>query len=294
MSSTPVRILFSSIQLFIHSTFHPFNFSLLKRNLLVRFAFVIQETWTRAEKFSRKKKKRLTSGAVHVELSLLVDGSAGTGQTDFWIFGRFKMKTITTTIRETIKGSNGKGERKDIGKIAFLVPTLEEVKDHLNTETAFIMEKDGEKVLDTYESNFSQFLADAIEAACKIKLFSKLEPKSIAFKNGQSLWTTIAELVETSSTRGQHFAIAAAFKVAITAFVTGLKKSDGWKSNVLGYLLTAKALAETSQGNKQVVQKVLDGFLTTLSDEDVSKYEKILNELGEALSFSGTSLEDEE
>jgi hypothetical protein len=77
------------------------------------------------------------------------------------------MKAITTTIRETIKGSNGKGERKDIGKIAFLVPTLEEVKDHLNTETAFVMEKEGEKELDTYESNFSQFLADAIEAACK-------------------------------------------------------------------------------------------------------------------------------
>ena len=204
------------------------------------------------------------------------------------------MKTITTTIRETIKGSNGKGERKEIGKIAFLVPTLEEVKEHLNTETAFVMEKDGEKVLGTYESNFSQFLADAIEAACKVKLFSKLEPKSIAFKAGTSLWSTIEELVETSSTRGQHFAIAAAFKAAITAFVTGLKKSDGWKSNVLGYLLTAKALAETSTGNKQVVQKVLDGFLATLSDEDVSKYDKILNDLGEALAFSGTSLEDEE
>ncbi len=201
------------------------------------------------------------------------------------------MKTITTIIRETIKAEGEKqGKRKDIGKIAFLVPTLEEVKEHLNTETAFIMEKD----LDTYESNFSQFLADAIEAACKIKLFSKLEPKSIAFKSGQSLWTTIAELVETSSTRGQHFAVATAFKAAINAFVTGLKKSDGWKTNVLGYLLTAKALAETSQGNKQVVQKVLDGFLATLSDEDVSKYEKILNELGEALAFSGTSLEDEE
>ena len=205
------------------------------------------------------------------------------------------MKAITTTIRETIKAEGEKqGKRKDIGKIAFLVPTLEEVKDHLNTEAAFIMEKEGEKVLDTYESNFSQFLADAIEAACKIKLFSKLEPKSIAFKAGASLWSTIEELVETSSTRGQHFAIAAAFKAAITAFVTGLKKSDGWKSNVLGYLLTAKALAETSQGNKQVVQKVLDGFLATLSDEDVSKYDKILNELGEALAFSGTSLEDEE
>ena len=255
---------------------------------------MIQETRTWTEKFSRKKKKRLTSGAVQVELGLLVDGSTDAGLADSRVSWEIQMKTITTTIRETIKGSNGKGERKDIGKIAFLVPTLNEVKDHLNTETAFVMEKEGEKVLDTYESNFSQFLADAIEAACKVKLFSKLEPKSIAFKSGQSLWTTIAELVETSSTRGQHFAIAAAFKVAITAFVTGLKKSDGWKSNVLGYLLTAKALAETSQGNKQVVQKVLDGFLATLFDEDVIKYEKILNDLGEALAFSGTSLEDEE
>jgi len=204
------------------------------------------------------------------------------------------MKAITTTIRETIKGSNGKGERKDIGKIAFLVPTLEEVKDHLNTETAFIMEKEGEKVLDTYESNLSQFLADAIEAACKVKLFAKLEPKSIAFKSGQSLWTTIAELVETSSTRGQHFAIAANFRAAITAFVTNLKKSDGWKSNVLGYLLTAKALAQTSQGNKQVVQKVLASFLETLGEEEVTRFDKLLTELGEALAFQGTSLEDED
>lgn len=289
MSSMAVRIFFSPIQFF-----HPFNFSILKKKSSVRFAFVIQETRTWAEKFSRKKKKRLTSGAVQVELSVLVDGSTDAGLADSRFSWEIQMKVITTTIRETVKGSNGKGERKDIGKIAFLVPTLEEVKDHLNTETAFIMEKEGEKVLDTYESNFSQFLADAIEAACKIKLFSKLEPKSIAFKSGQSLWTTIAELVETSSTRGQHFAIAAAFKAAITAFVTGLKKSDGWKSNVLGYLLTAKALAETSTGNKQVVQKVLDGFLATLSDEDVAKYDKILNELGEALAFSGTSLEDEE
>ncbi len=289
MSSMAVRIFFSPIQFFTHSIF-----SLLKRNLLVKFAFVIQETWTWTEKFSRKKKKRLTPDAVQVELSLLVEGSTDAGLADSRFSWEIQMKTITTTIRETIKGSNGKGERKDIGKIAFLVPTLEEVKDHLNTEAAFTMEKEGEKVLDTYESNFSQFLADAIEAACKVKLFSKLEPKSITFKSGQSLWTTIAELVETSSTRGQHFAIAAAFKAAITAFVTGLKKSDGWKSNVLGYLLTAKALAETSTGNKQVVQKVLDGFLATLSDEDVSKYEKILNELGEALAFSGTSLEDEE
>jgi len=204
------------------------------------------------------------------------------------------MKAITTTIRETIKGSNGKGERKDIGTIAFLVPTLEEVKDHLNTETAFIMEKEGEKVLDTYESNLSQFLADAIEAACKVKLFAKLEPKSIAFKSGQSLWTTIAELVETSSTRGQHFAIAANFRAAITAFVTNLKKSDGWKSNVLGYLLTAKALAQTSQGNKQVVQKVLASFLETLGEEEVTRFDKLLTELGEALAFQGTSLEDED
>jgi hypothetical protein len=277
------RILFSPIQFFPS-----------KKKSSVKFAFVIQESWTWTEKFSRKKKKRLTSGAVQVELSLLVEGSADAGLADSRFPWEIQMKAITTTIRETIKASNGKGERKDIGKIAFLVPTLEEVKDHLNTETAFIMEKDGEKTLDTYESNFSQFLADAIEAACKVKLFSKLEPKSIAFKAGASLWSTIEELVETSSTRGQHFAIAASFKAAITAFVTGLKKSDGWKSNVLGYLLTAKALAETSTGNKQVVQKVLDGFLATLSDEDVAKYEKILNELGEALAFSGTSLEDEE
>ncbi len=76
--------------LFTHSIFPSIQFFPSKKKSSVRFAFVIQGTRTRAEKFSRKKKKRLTSGAVQVELSLLVEGSAGTGQTDFWIFGRFK------------------------------------------------------------------------------------------------------------------------------------------------------------------------------------------------------------
>lgn len=204
------------------------------------------------------------------------------------------MKSITTTIRETIKGTNGKGERKEIGKLTFLIPTLEEVKDHLNTESALVQEKDGEKTLDSYESNFSQFIYDALESACKVKLFSKLEPKSIQFKTGQSLWATIEELVDTSSTRGQHFAVLAAFKTAIAGYISGLKKSDGWKSNVIGYLTNAKALAETTSNNKQVVQKVLASFLETLSEEDVTRFDRLLTELGEALAFQGTSLEDED
>jgi hypothetical protein len=205
------------------------------------------------------------------------------------------MKAATTTIRETIKGTNGKaGERKEIGQVSFLVPTLEEVRDHLNTESALAQEKDGEKVLDSYESNFSQFIYDALESACKVKLFSKLEPKSIQFKAGQSLWSTIVELVDTHSTRGQHFAVLAAFKTAITAYIQSLKKSDGWKSNVIGYLTNAKALAQTTSGNKQVVQKVLASFLETLGEEEVTRFDKLLTELGEALAFQGTSLEDED
>jgi hypothetical protein len=205
------------------------------------------------------------------------------------------MKTITTTIRQTVKNEGDeKGKRKEIGKVSFLVPTLEEVRDHLNTEPAFVHEKDGEKVLDSYESTFSQFIDDAIEAACRVKLAAKLQAKSVQLKPGQTLWTSIAELCAIPSTRGQHFVVQAAFKTSVTAFVAGLKKSDGWKANVLNYLLNADALAETTEGNKKVVQNILDAFLETLDDDDVTKYERILSDLGKAIVFKGNSLEDEE
>lgn len=224
-------------------------------------------------------------------MQLLADRTANTGQTDFWIpLGSFKMKTITTSINETIKNEKtGKGERKEIGKISFFVPTVEEVNDHLNVKAHLDLSKDGE----TYESTFTQFIADAIEAACKVKLLAKLEPKSVEFKSGQSLWTTIAELCESGGARGAHFTTLAAFKVAITEYVTGLKKSDAFKANVIGYCLTSKALAETTTGNKAVVERVLSGFLETLSEADADRFGKILTELGEAIAFSGASLEDE-
>ena len=103
------------------------------------------------------------------------------------------MKIVTTTISETVKtAGNAKGTRKEVGKISFLVPTLEEVKNHLNSENALVLTKDADgKNVDSYDSDFSQFIADSIETACKSKLVSKLEPKSVTFKSGHSAWTTI-------------------------------------------------------------------------------------------------------
>lgn len=203
------------------------------------------------------------------------------------------MKTVTTTISETIKtAGNAKGTRKEVGKISFLVPTLQEVKDHLNTENALVLDKDADgKELDNFASDFSQFIADSIEAACKSKLVSKLEPKSVTFKSGHSAWTTIEELLEQGQ-RGQHFAIASAFKTAIGSFIAGLKKSDGFKAAVLSFCTNTQALAETTPANKAVVQKVLDGFLETLEEDDVAKYDKLLTSIGQAIEYTGSSLED--
>lgn len=202
------------------------------------------------------------------------------------------MKTVTTTISETIKtAGNAKGTRKEVGKISFLVPTLQEVKDHLNTENALVLDKDADGKELGFASDFSQFIADSIEAACKSKLVSKLEPKSVTFKSGHSAWSTIEELLEQGQ-RGQHFAIASAFKTAIGGFIAGLKKSDGFKAAVLSFCTNTQALAETTPANKQVVQKVLDGFLETLEEEDVSKYDKLLTSIGQAIEYTGSSLED--
>ncbi len=203
------------------------------------------------------------------------------------------MKTVTTTISERVKvNGSDKGVNKEVGKVSFLVPTLEEIKNHLNSENALVLAKDADgKEIDSFDSDFSQFIADSIETACKSKLVSKLEPKSVTFKNGHSAWTTIEELLEQGQ-RGQHFAIASQFKVAIGTFIAGLKKSDGFKAAVLSFCTNVQALAETTPANKQVVQKVLDGFLETLEEEDVSKFDKLLTAIGQAIEYTGSSLED--
>ena len=198
------------------------------------------------------------------------------------------MKTITTTISERVKvNGSDKSINKEVGKISFLVPTLEEIKNHLNSENALTFDKNA----GSFTSDFSQFIADSIETACKSKLVSKLEPKSITFKNGHSAWNTIEELLEQGQ-RGQHFAIASQFKTAIGTFIAGLKKSDGFKAAVLSFCTNVQALAETTPANKQVVQKVLDGFLETLEEEDVSKFDKLLTSIGQAIEYTGSSLED--
>ena len=86
------------------------------------------------------------------------------------------MKTVTTTISERVKvNGSDKGVNKEVGKVSFLVPTLEEIKNHLNSENALVLAKDADgKEVDSFDSDFSQFIADSIETACKSKFANQL------------------------------------------------------------------------------------------------------------------------
>lgn len=196
-------------------------------------------------------------------------------------------EAIETTISETVKGKDGKGERKEIGKISFLVPTLAEfgiegetVRDEKTNELS-------------YKDAKLNWLYSAVVAAARAILTSKLEPKSISFKSGHSAWVDFDSMIATSGLRGQALAIRRDFIVSFTAFIAKLGKSEKWSTAMVGFASKPAALAGTTQGNKAVFSAKLDEYEKTLDESSKAKFLNIMIELAKVASGDEIDLEDD-
>ena len=196
-------------------------------------------------------------------------------------------EAIETVISETVKGKDGKGERKEIGKISFLVPTLAEfgiegetVRDEKTSELS-------------YTDNKLNWLYGAVVAAARAILTSKLEPKSISFKQGHSAWVDFDSMIATSGLRGQALAIRRDFIASFTSYIAKLGKSEKWSTAMVGFASKPQALASTTTGNKAVFSAKLDEYEKTLSDNDKVKFLNIMLELAKVASGAEIDLEDD-
>ena len=192
---------------------------------------------------------------------------------------------LETTISETIE-KGGKNERKEIGKVEYLVPMLDEFGLTGETKT----DDTGEV---TYTDPKLNWLYGAVQSAVRSLLVSRLEPKSVRFREGYSAWTDFATMVATSGNRGAALVLRREFISSFTSFIAKLGKSEKWSNAMVGFASNAKALAGTTVGNKEVFQKNLNKFFDELAEADQEKFANIIAELVKVSSAEELSLEDE-
>ena len=194
-------------------------------------------------------------------------------------------KKFETVISETVKNGD-KNERKEIGKVEYLVPMLDEFGISGETKT----DSDNEV---SYTDQKLDWLWSAVQAATRSLLVSRLEPKSVKFREGYSAWSDFQTMVATSGNRGAGLVLRREFISSFTSFIAKLGKSEKWSNAMIGFASNAKALAGTTVGNKEVFAKNLNKFFDQLADADQEKFSNIIAELAKVSSAEELSLEDE-
>ena len=192
---------------------------------------------------------------------------------------------IETTISETVE-VGGKRERQEIGKVEYLVPMLDEFGLTSEAKT----DDDGEV---SYVDPKLDWLYCAVKAAVRSLLVSRLEPRSVRFREGYTAWTDFATMVATSGNRGAGLVLRREFIASFTSFIAKLGKSEKWSNAMVGFASNAKALAGTTVGNKEVFQKNLNKFFDQLTEDEQEKFSGIIAELAKVSSAEELSLEDE-
>ena len=194
-------------------------------------------------------------------------------------------KKFETVISETVKNGD-KNERKEIGKVEYLVPMLDEFGISGETKT----DSDNEV---SYTDQKLDWLWSAVQAATRSLLVSRLEPKSVKFREGYSAWSDFQTMVATSGNRGAALVLRREFISSFTSFIAKLGKSEKWSNAMVAFASNAKALAGTTVGNKEVFQKNLNKFFDGLAEADQEKFANIIAELAKVSSAEELSLEDE-
>ena len=194
-------------------------------------------------------------------------------------------KKFETVISETVKNGD-KNERKEIGKVEYLVPMLDEFGISGETKT----DSDNEV---SYTDQKLDWLWSAVQAATRSLLVSRLEPKSVKFREGYSAWSDFQTMVATSGNRGAGLVLRREFIASFTSFIAKLGKSEKWSNAMVGFASNAKALAGTTVGNKEVFQKNLNKFFDQLTEDEQEKFAGIIAELAKVSSAEELSLEDE-
>ncbi len=131
------------------------------------------------------------------------------------------------------------------------------------------VDKDG---LPTYGAPAVQYVQDAVTALIKAAARNKLQPESVETRAGASIATSVAELLESGGNNGAALALHREFVVAFTAFLKTSGKAVRVQEIYSGLARNKSAIALATEAARKGFATQLEGFLATLSEEDIDKY----------------------
>ena len=139
--------------------------------------------------------------------------------------------------------------------------------------------------LPTYSDDRTQFVMDALTQATKAAARNKLQPSSTQLKPGNSIASTVSELIEKAERTGAALAIAREF---LASFATYLATKSGKKPAVIAIY---NGLAKNRQAIALATEQARNGFAAQLmayaeqaTEEEAAKFGNILNTLSEMCS----------
>ena len=197
-------------------------------------------------------------------------------------------KTVGTGVME-----NGKevGERKLVGKVAILLPEIQDVVSHFSKPESLQQNDKNE-----WTDSITAWIEKTIQAAAESLAKGRLVADSIEWKAGFSAWMNFAELcAQNEVERGQHFALAKEVAAGVYAHIKALGKSEQLASKISALLADIKlsGLKETLTANKNLVSKYLASYMATLNEGEQTKYETRFTQIVEAATVEAESFDDE-
>lgn len=186
---------------------------------------------------------------------------------------------------EVSKKENGK--YVSVGNVDIFYPLLSDLGFSVEPK-AVEVDKEGKPVnqgLPVYADDKHQYAFDAIFAAVKADARNKLVTGTATLKDGATIASTVEELMAVAERDG---AALKAVRDMLVGFKTYLEQHSGKNSTtqaaILSLATNKKSLVLQPSEKKAKFQVYLDGFATSLTDEQAVSWERPLKALGEACS----------
>lgn len=205
-------------------------------------------------------------------------------------------------VSKTVK-VNGKNERQEVGTVSINIPLMDEILKFAATAKQAegtddkgkptgkpAVDDDGLPVYDTEEANW---ILGAVAAAVRMQARNKLEPGSIQLKEGQTIPTDWAGLV-AEGTRNTGAALAAMRECIadFTKYVATLGKKESTAQTIVTLFKNNPALESQSTEMKGKIQKYVEDFAATLSEEQVDRYDRTLTKVLETCQAATPDTDD--
>jgi len=200
------------------------------------------------------------------------------------------MQEVKLEVNTKVQNARGENEYKVVATHTIYVPLLAETFEKIgNPEQA--KDDKGQPMVDddglpVYTSDVANWLQGAILSQVKAQARNKIDNKTGQLRPGAAIPNDWASLVAigTGGGNGEALKIVREVRTLFEEFVLSLGKSAKTSQQLILNFSNLKALETQPASFRERVIPYVDQFISTLSDEQVARYESYLTKVSDLLA----------